>query len=120
MRRIALLALVLAVAPAGAATVPSGLRGVVTRGPITPVCAAERPCDAPAKHATLLFSRHGSIVGRTTTDMEGRYRIQLPPGLYQVSRTVASKIGRGLEPDQARVRPGRFVRVDFSIDTGIR
>ena len=120
MRRIALLALVLAVAPAGAAIVPSGLRGVVTRGPITPVCAAERPCDAPAKHATLLFSRHGSIVGRTTTDMEGRYRIQLPPGLYQVSRTVASKIGRGLEPDQARVRSGRFVRVDFSIDTGIR
>jgi hypothetical protein len=120
VRRIALLAFVLAVAPAGAATVPSGLRGVVTRGPITPVCVAEQPCDAPAKHTTLLFSRYGSVVGRTTTDTEGRYRVQLPPGLYQVSRTVPSKIGRGLEPGQARVRPGRFVRVDFSIDTGIR
>jgi hypothetical protein len=120
MRRIALLAFVLAVAPAGAATVPSGLRGVVTRGPITPVCAAEQPCDGPAKHATLLFSRNGSVVGRTTTDLEGHYRVQLPPGLYQVSRAVASKIGRGIEPDHARVRPARFVRVDFSIDTGIR
>ena len=120
MRRIALLAFVLAVAPAGAATVPSGLRGVVTRGPITPICVAEQPCDAPAKHATLIFSRHGSVAGRTTTDKQGRYRIQLLPGLYHVSRSVASHIGGGLEPDQARVRAGRFVRVDFSIDTGIR
>ena len=120
MRRIALLVFVLAVAPAGAATAPSGLRGVVTRGPITPVCVAEQPCDAPAKHATLIFSRHGSVAGRTTTDTEGRYRVQLPPGLYQVSRAVGSKIGRGLEPDQASVRLGRFVRIDFSIDTGIR
>lgn len=120
MRRIALIAFVLIVAPAGAATVPSGLRGVVMRGPISPVCAAEQPCDAPAKHVTLLFSRYGSVVGRATTDTEGRYRIRLAPGLYHVSRTVPSHIGRGLEPDQARVRAGRFVRVDFSIDTGIR
>ena len=120
MRRIALLAFVLAVAPAGAATVSSGLRGIVTRGPISPVCVAEQPCDAPAKHATLLFSRNGSVVRRATTDMEGRYRIQLPPGLYHVSRSVGSHIGGGLEPDQARVRPGRFIRVNFSIDTGIR
>jgi hypothetical protein len=59
-------------------------------------------------------------VGRTTTDPDGRYRVQLPAGLYQVSRPGASKIGRGIEPDHARVRPARFVRVDFSIDTGIR
>jgi hypothetical protein len=120
VRRIALIAFILAVAPAGAGTLPSGLRGIVTRGPITPVCVSERPCDAPAKHVTLLFSRSGSVVGRATTDTEGRYRIQLPPGLYHVSRTVVSNIGRGLKPDQVRVRPGRFVRVDFSIDTGIR
>ena len=36
------LALVLAVAAApGTTTTSSGLRGVVSRGPITPVCAAE-------------------------------------------------------------------------------
>lgn len=92
----------------------------MTRGPISPVCVAEQPCDAPARHVTLLFSRDGRVVGRTTTDLEGRYRIQLSAGVYDVSRTVAQRIGRGLEPDRARVWRGRFVRVDFSIDTGIR
>jgi hypothetical protein len=29
-------------------------------------------------------------------------------------------IGRDLQPVRARVRAGRFVRIDFSIDTGIR
>ena len=28
--------------------------GLVKRGPITPVCVAEQPCDEPAKGVTLL------------------------------------------------------------------
>jgi hypothetical protein len=113
------LALVL-VAGAQATVVSSGLHGVVTRGPITPVCAAEQPCSAPAKNVTLLFSRDARIVGRAVTDSAGRYRLRLPAGLYTVRRPVTVMIGRGMEPNRARVYAGRFVRVDFSIDTGIR
>ena len=120
MRAFAIAAVVLAAAPAGAASTASGLRGVVTRGPISPVCAAEQPCDAPATHVTLVFARGGHAAGRATTDNQGRYRVRLAPGLYHVSRIAASRIGGGLKPDEARVRAGRFVRVDFSIDTGIR
>jgi hypothetical protein len=90
------------------------------RGPITPVCAAEQPCDGPAKHVTLLFARSGRIVGRTTTDATGRYRVRLAPGLYRVRLNNSPGIGRGIEPDHARVRVARYLRVDFSIDTGIR
>jgi hypothetical protein len=115
------LALVLAGAPAAATTTPSGLRGLVTRGPITPVCVAEQPCSEPAPHVTLVFSRNGRVVGRAVTNGEGRYRVRLPAGLYAVRRPgPTDPIGRGLEPDHARVRAGRFMRVDFSIDTGIR
>ena len=107
---------------AGAHATPlsSGLRGTVTRGPISPVCVAEQPCSEPARNVTLVFSVGDHIVGRTITDAAGRYRIRLAPAGYQVSRTVQPRIGRGLEPDHARVFPGRFTRVDFSIDTGIR
>jgi hypothetical protein len=49
-----------------------------------------------------------------------RYRLRLAPGLYTVRLTTQSRVGRGLEPRQARVRTGRYVRLDFSIDTGIR
>ena len=113
------LALVL-VAGAQGSVVPSGLHGLVVRGPISPMCVAEQPCTAPAKNVTLLFSRNGHIVGRTVTDSTGRYRLRLPAGLYAVRRTVPITIGRGMEPDRARVYAGRFVRVDVSIDTGIR
>jgi hypothetical protein len=114
------LALVI-VAGAGAqvTAVSSGLRGVVMRGPITPICVAEEPCTEPAGNVTLLFSRNGRIVGRAVTDSAGRYRLRLPAGVYAVRRPASVGIGRGIEPDHARVYARRFVRIDFSIDTGI-
>jgi hypothetical protein len=115
------LALVVA-AGAGAQTtaLSSGLRGVVVRGPIAPVCVAEQPCTEPARNITLLFSRNSRVVGRAVTDTAGRYRVRLPAGVYAVRRPGSMGIGRGIEPNRARVYAGRFVRVDFSIDTGIR
>ncbi len=115
------LALVI-VAGAGAQTsvVSSGLHGVVVRGPITPMCVAEEPCTEPANNVTLLFSRNGRIVGRAVTDSAGRYRLRLPAGVYAVRRPPPLGIGKGIEPNHARVFTRRFVRVDFSIDTGIR
>ena len=115
------LALVI-VAGAGAQTtaLSSGLRGVVVRGPIAPVCVAEEPCTEPARNVTLLFSRNSRVVGRSVTDTAGRYRVRLPAGVYAVRRPGSMGIGRGIEPNRARVYVGRFSRVDFSIDTGIR
>jgi hypothetical protein len=105
---------------ASAAPSPSGLRGVVTRGPITPVCVAETPCSEPAKNVTLTFSRAGHLIGRAVTDGQGRYRLRLPAGLYTVRRGSSAGAGKRLDPNRARVLPRRFARVDFSIDTGIR
>src|SRR2546423_11589002 len=122
MRRLVALAAAVAVSSAGAATgtTSSGLRGLVTRGPIAPVCAAGDPCSEPAKNVTLVFSRNGRVVRRARTNDQARYRVALAPGPYAVRLTPKPSIGRGLEPVRARVLPARFRRVDFSIDTGIR
>jgi hypothetical protein len=117
---VTVLAVLAAAGSSGAATSSSGLRGLVTRGPITPVCTAEQPCSEPAKNVTLVFSRNGQVVRRTKTNDLGRYRVALAPGLYAVRLTPKPTIGRGLEPVRARVLRARFRRVDFSIDTGIR
>jgi len=110
---VAVAVLLLAV-PAAATT--SGLRGVVRRGPITPVCSAGRPCSAPAKEIALTFARHGHT-WKTKTDDEGRYRIALRPGVYSV--TIATQ-RPGLPPFKATVPRGRVGVRNFTIDTGIR
>ena len=113
---LALFALAL---PAGATPPPSGLRGVVLRGPTQPVCWEGVPCDAPAANLVLRFSQAGRVVARTTTGPKGGYRVLLAPGRYAVA-TERRTIGVGLTPRVAVVPRGRIARVDFHLDTGIR
>lgn len=109
----------LAVAPGAPAQVSSGLHGVVTRGPTTPVCFVGVPCTEPAAGVWLTFTRPGAPARRARTGPDGRYRIRLAPGAYSV-RTSAAPFGRIPKPARVRVPRGRFARVDLSIDTGIR
>ena len=112
----------LAVAGGGAtqtATTPSGLRGVVMRGPITPVCRSDYPCEGPAPNVTLSFSVANRVFAHAKTNEHGRYRVLLPRGIYSV-RTDQRPFGTIPSPATVRVRPERIDRVDFSIDTGIR
>ena len=99
-----------AAAPAG------GLRGLVTRGPVRPVCVASLPCSAPASHVVLTF-RRGALVRATRTGADGRYRIDLPPGRYAVTLAPG---GLRSSPGSVVVPRGRIAVANFSIDTGIR
>jgi len=108
-----------AVACASASTSSSGLRGKVMRGPITPVCRINVPCEEPARGVKLFFSRSGKVVGRTTTNNKGWYRIALKPGAYSVT-TNRPGFEHRPKPSRVTVRTDRVRRVDFSIDTGIR
>jgi hypothetical protein len=101
------------------AALPSGLYGTVRRGPTTPVCVIGRPCTAPAKGVRLVFVRSGRAVAGATTDRRGAYRVALRPGTYAVRLATPQRIG-GLKPVTARVPRGRYLRLDLSIDTGIR
>jgi len=98
-----------------AVLVASGvLYGSVSIGPLTPVCRVGTPCDGPAKHATLTFTRSGRSVA-TTTDAAGRYRVRLMLGRW----TVRASAGMSMKPTVVAVSAGTH-RANFSIDTGIR
>ena len=111
-----LLAALTVVVPAAAATTSTGLRGVVMRGPITPVCRVGTPCSAPAKHVRITFVRNGIAKSADTGDT-GRYAIVLAAGTYSV-RLPSTRFG--FRPHTAVVTAGRMSTRNFSIDTGIR
>ena len=110
------LVIVSAPGASSATNTSSGLRGVVTKGPTSPVCRAETPCSAPAADLVIAFVRGGST-RRVTTGPDGRYRVLLVPGTYQV-RIPGARFG--FTPRTALVLAGRFAVRSFSIDTGIR
>jgi hypothetical protein len=113
----ALTAMLLTTAPAAATR--GTLYGVVTKGPITPVCRAGQACDAPAQ-VTLVFSSAGTDVARTRSSLSGRYRVTLAAGYYAVRTVERIGIDRNIRPRNVHVRAGHVDRLDFTIDTGIR
>jgi len=125
MRALAVIfaALVLTPTLAGAgdrASSASGLRGIVMRGPTTPVCQVGKPCEEPAVGVVLVFKRIGVVKARVKTRRAGAYTVLLRPGAYTVTISPPRRIGTGLTPRLVRVPSGRLARVDFFVDTGIR
>jgi hypothetical protein len=111
-------ALVLAVAAFAATTGnsrSSGLHGVVRIDPGTPVCKVGQPCTRPAARVWLVFSRRGKTVARTRTGRDGAYRVALSPGTYNVISPRTR-----LEPTRVAVASGRYKRVVFKLDIGLR
>lgn len=113
-----LVTLALGCGTAGGGTA-TGLKGRVMRGPITPVCRTNVPCDEPARGVKLLFSRSGKVVATARTNDKGRYRVTLRPGRYAV-RTNRIGPERRTSPSSATVPSDRVKRRDFFLDTGIR
>lgn len=115
---ILLATLVTAPHAADAVSAKSGLHGVVRKGPVKPVCSIDEPCDAPAR-VTLLFSRGGHTM-RVRSSYDGRYRIALAPGIYDVRSLERIGIHALPRPHAVHVRPGHWDHIDFFFDTGIR
>lgn len=95
----------------------SGLRGLVMRGPTTPVC--DTSCEAPAKGLVLQFTRDGELKAQVTTSRTGWYAVRLRPGRYVVT-TPKLRPRQRLTPQLVRVPRGRVGRVDLDLDTGLQ
>jgi hypothetical protein len=121
-RFLVLLALVAAtlVAPVAGAEVRGTLRIVAVRGPISPVCMVDVPCEGPAAGVRIVVSRNGLVVARRVTDRDGRAHVTCAPGRYRVKASYAGGVAPQFRSRLVRVYDNRTVRVRFSFDTGIR
>ena len=104
-------------------TAPSpttGLTGVVMRGPVTPVCRVDVPCDAPFS-ARFHVLRGTEEVTEFTSDPAGRFVVALVPGRYVVvPDSTAPILAARSQIRVVTVDSGAVTPVTLSFDTGIR
>jgi hypothetical protein len=104
-------------------TAPSpttGLTGTVERGPITPVCFLDRPCNAPFS-ATFTVQRNGERVAQFRSDAAGQFTVMLEPGMYRVVPNAdAPLIAPASQVREVTVESVGLTTVHLVFDTGIR
>ena len=111
-------------ASACSGTTPSpttGLAGIVVRGPITPVCRIDVPCDAPFS-AGFTVQRAGRQVAQFQSDSAGQFTVFLEPGVYTiVPNADAPLISPASQSKSVTVGDtGLLTIVRLTFDTGIR
>lgn len=123
MRCCAWLLVAVVAVSACSSTAPSpttGLTGVVVRGPITPACRIDVPCDAPFS-AGFTVQRAGRQVAQFQSDSAGQFTVFLEPGTYSVVPNAdAPLISPGSQSKSMTVGDVGLTTVRLMFDTGIR
>lgn len=110
------------VAPVPSPVALSGVRGVVTIGPMCPVMRIDQPCpDRPYRTVLVVRDPAGREVARVESSDAGAYALALPPGSYVMAPQ---------SPGEARlprassepfvVSASTWVTLDVAYDSGIR
>jgi hypothetical protein len=98
----------------------TGLTGVVLRGPVTPVCEEDVPCDAPFA-ATFLVTRSGRGIATFASSSDGHFTVMLPPGDYRIVPTAdAPLLAPTAQGHDVVVGPVGLTTDTLLFDTGIR
>jgi hypothetical protein len=100
------------------------LTGNLTIGPLCPV----EPCTishdqlvaAYAARPIIITTEGGAFIGSVMGDPDSGYSVRLTPGTYVVDIQHQGVGGSGDLPKTITIRTGETVRLDISIDTGIR
>ena len=121
VRRVALVCLfTLGCHSPASPTLTTGLTGTAIRGPITPVCRIEVPCDAPFS-ADFSVEHNGRVVSGFRSDQDGRFTVTLEPGQYRVVPAAnAPIISPASQAKTVNVLASGLTEVHWSFDTGIR
>ena len=101
------------------------LHGIVSIGPLVPVeqegVTYEVPCEVYEARKIMIYKQNGSdLVEEVNIDCDGRYRVELTPGIYIVD---INHIGIDRSSDvhsEVEINSQLTTRLDIDIDTGIR
>lgn len=99
----------------------TGLVGQVLRGPVTPVCRVDVPCDAPFSAWFDVLGLGDALMARFHSDSSGAFRVALAPGGYVVVPSDSAPLmNPGAQRKDVLVGRDGYTHVILDFDTGIR
>ncbi|HEV8681775.1 MAG TPA: carboxypeptidase-like regulatory domain-containing protein [Actinomycetota bacterium] len=121
MKRLSVVAILILTSCARAGgSAKSGIEGRVLLGPQCPVVTQASPCpDKPVSAEVIAMRLEDREVFRVQSESDGRFRLALDPGTYEVQALVTAG-AMFAKPVNVTVRAGEFVHVNVFLDTGIR
>jgi len=97
-----------------------GITGRVVAGPTCPVEVAGSPCPPGVWTGTVRATAADGTTYETQTDGEGRYRLPLLDGTYEVVPVIDGGGPPSSAPVSVTVRAGAMQTLELQVDTGIR
>ncbi len=80
---------------------------------------ADTAAAKPLAATEFVVKQEGKVVTTFRTDAAGKFKVQLAPGHYSVTKKEASRIGF-YGPFEVEVMAGKMRSVDWECDSGIR
>ena len=99
----------------------SGIEGAILVSPTSPgpIRKDDPPSVAPVRNVQFVVKAGDATIKTFTTDGEGRFQVDLPPGRYVIMPEGAvPKIGRW--SFEAEVVAGQVTKVNWTADSGMR
>lgn len=103
----------------GAPPTDSGVRGVVTIGPTSPVQMQGESGEAPYEATITVTNSSGATVAEVRSSEDGRFSVDLAPGRYTLVPQSPGPLPRA-DPYDVAVEPHAFTEVSIQYDSGIR
>src|SRR5204862_2679611 len=111
--------------PKGFGHLKSGIAGQVTISPLCPVVGPGHPCptnEGPYQTTITVLSPRGRVLQQVETDVQGGFRLNLPPGTYILVPEVPETDPPGgiafpyADPVAVEVKPRQVTNVAIRYD----
>jgi hypothetical protein len=98
----------------------TGIEGVISIGPSHggPARIGIRN-SSPLANTEFIIAGEKEMPASFKTDDQGKFRVVLPPGHYQVTKKEKSRLG-GCGPFEVDIAAGQMTKVEWSCDSGMR
>src|SRR5207249_6409258 len=97
----------------------SGIEGQVTLGPLTPIQRPGKTNYRSYQTTITVLNKKGEIITKFQSGEDGRFRVNLKPGVYVLRPESSRSLPRAPEQTVA-VSENKFTQVSIRYDSGIR